>query len=1014
MRFILHISALVLVGFYSLEAQNVRVVNMTPNALSNETNQDSEPSLAISPNDPLRIVGTAFTFNPTGAVAAAPVYISQDGGNTWVLNNIVPSLNGGTADITVGIGRHDTLYSGILTGGYVGANPPQMQILRMGNYLAVGTMTSLLSRTDEDQPYVESISPMGGAQRNNDHVYVGHNDFNAASDRTATVEQSLDADTAAAPANLTTERLEVRNPFGQDGPPIRTATHPRGTVYAIFYRRTNSVGQTRTGDVVVVRDDDWGQGATSYNDLLDPGDGMAGIRVATGIDWTWNSGSAMGQERLGDRASIAVDPTDWQTVYIAYIDRAPGAANNTTRMHVRRTVDGGNNWSADLLTVNNIICPQVAVNVRGEAGVLYQQLTGVAPNQQWETRFRQSNDGGTTWSNIVLCQTPSNAPVRVFGPYLGDYAGLKAVGKDFYGVFAANNTPDNANFPNGIAYQRNANFGTNTLRNLANTANIGISIDPFFFEIQQIADEQDFYVRDWTDNATDNDTGLEPSTHPVFYATSDVWNRRSNAAGGFNANHQPQSQNPQSAALGSNFAFARVHRKGTGSAETVSLHFLKSEFGTGSNYVNAGTTADPTLAFAAGDLVKTMSSGYEWTLAATTSSHTCLAVEISTPSDPVVVPTLLGRAPGWPDTDLSVIYDNNKAQRNMGVYTESEGSDESSATTYYAVIHNAATYIRDLTLYVELSPGFEKLFKTPTFEFPGADERKPEMRAGSITFTRMEPGENRWLGLTIPVSSRLREAKGLVGVEFTEVEENLPINGFTIAVKPGSVKECIVDNIYLYAEILLRMGALFEWDVAKDEGEKAIRRLITIDVDEKGYVKYVGEHLEAMTRLSKQVVEKNSGQDPFEVLAALGILDNSVRAQDLQRTIAAHRNYNHRMDAFLTMLDKQRGDVADILQNVLWQEELYTTVKALRSLDRVDDFIEMTEDFAAKFRSGKSTIRDYPDFVVEWFPLYYATAKSMSRPELVTDIKKMLGAIEDPTLLQKVHAEFLIKLESLR
>ena len=1014
MKTILNISVFIFICYYLSEAQDVRVINMIPNALSNETNEDSEPNLAINPNDPQIIVGTAFTPNPTGAVASAPVFISQDGGNTWVLNNIVPSLNGSTGDITVGISRHDTLYAGILTGGYNAADRPEMQILRMGNFLAVGTMTNLLTRTREDQPYVETITPLGGPQRNNDHIYVGHNDFNAASDRTASVEQSLDAETAPAPANLTTERLEVRNPFGQDGPPIRTATHPRGTVYAIIYRRTNRVGVTRTGDVVVVRDDDWGQGAISYNNITDPGDGLAGIRVAIGIDWTWDSGSAMGQERLGDRASIAVDPTDWQVVYIAYIDRAPGAGNNTTRLHVRRTIDSGNNWSADLLTINNIICPQLAVNIRGEVGILYQELTGVAPNQQWVTRFRQSDDGGTTWSNIVLCQTPSNTPVRVSGPYLGDYAGLKAVGKDFYGVFSANNTPDNANFPNGIIYQRNANFGTNTLRNLANTADVNISIDPFFFVIQQIADDDDFYIRDWTDNATTNDIGLEPSTRSVFYTTSDVWNRRSNAAGGFNANDQPQSQNPQSSGLGNNFAYARIHRKGTDTAETVNLHFLKSEFGTGSNYVNANTTVDPTLAFAAGEQVKTMTSGYEWTLAATTSTHTCLAVEISTPDDPVVVPTLLGRAPGWPDTDLSVIYDNNKAQRNMGVYTESEGSSESSATTYYAIIHNAATYIRDLTLHYELSPMFKKLFKKAALNAPLINGEKPEIHDENIIFRKMRPGEDRWLGLTIPPSSNLKGVDGPVGVEFTEIVTNLPINGFTIAVKPGSLKESIFENNLLYVEILFRMGALFNWDHAKHEGRKSLEKLIKTNVDEKEYQSYLGEHLEILIELSKQVLDKNPGKDPFQIIAALKTLINNVKAKDIQQTVAAHRNYNHKMDTFLTMLDKQGGDVADILQNILWQKELYSTARELRNLDGIPELVETSEKFVAEFRAGKLTMNDFPSFVKKFIPLYYTTAKKILLPGLAIDVKEILEVINDPQLLQKAHADFLFKLEGLR
>jgi len=48
-------------------------------------------------------------------------------------------------------------------------------------------------------------------------------------------------------------------------------------------------------------------------------------------------------------------------------------------------------------------------------------------------------------------------------PYLGDYLHLMAIGNDFYGVFSANNTPDPANFPNGVVFQRNHSTATKTL-----------------------------------------------------------------------------------------------------------------------------------------------------------------------------------------------------------------------------------------------------------------------------------------------------------------------------------------------------------------------------------------------------------------------------------------------------------------------------------------------------------------------------------------------------------------------
>jgi hypothetical protein len=81
----------------------------------------------------------------------------------------------------------------------------------------------------------------------------------------------------------------------------------------------------------------------------------------------------------------------------------------------------------------------------------------------------------------VLANARSNAPTATFLPYLGDYIYLTAVGTTFYGVFCANNTPDNANFPSGVKYQRNANFTTKQLLNVDNKTPVAISIDPFFF-----------------------------------------------------------------------------------------------------------------------------------------------------------------------------------------------------------------------------------------------------------------------------------------------------------------------------------------------------------------------------------------------------------------------------------------------------------------------------------------------------------------------------------------------------
>ena len=67
----------------------VRVINMIPASLSGETNQDSEPNLAVNPANPMEIVATAFTPAPMGG-AFAPIYVSTDGGSTWSLRTVVP------------------------------------------------------------------------------------------------------------------------------------------------------------------------------------------------------------------------------------------------------------------------------------------------------------------------------------------------------------------------------------------------------------------------------------------------------------------------------------------------------------------------------------------------------------------------------------------------------------------------------------------------------------------------------------------------------------------------------------------------------------------------------------------------------------------------------------------------------------------------------------------------------------------------------------------------------------
>lgn len=464
----------------ALAPQSVLVVNMIPRSLSGEDNQDSEPTIAVNPANPKQIAGSAFTPDPGGG-PRAPIYVSNDGGQTWTLNAIVPSsVQDGsiTADITVAFGTtSNILYAGIIRLPFPD-DRTRLNILRTKNFQNTTTMDVLVDRTGAgvDQPYVQAATVADGPDKGKDRLYVGDNDFSAPQGRTATIDQSLNAG-ASAPS-FKSVHIESRRTSGQDGPTIRPALHKDGTVYAIFHswQTFNSRTGRGTADIVVVRDDKGGSGTAPFTSLVDPNDGKAGVRVVQGTQFNFNG--FLGKQRTGGDVSIAVDPNNSDIIYIAYNDdQGPIYA-----LHVLRSTDRGQTWSQELRNISDALNGALAINSQGVVGFLYQQLTGTGASQKWVTKLELSANG-LTWNALTLAQTLANEPRKQFDPYLGDYDHLMAVGKDFYGVFSASNKPDKNNFPQGVVYQRNANFNTRTLLDVDNVTPVHVSIDPFFFKV---------------------------------------------------------------------------------------------------------------------------------------------------------------------------------------------------------------------------------------------------------------------------------------------------------------------------------------------------------------------------------------------------------------------------------------------------------------------------------------------------------------------------------------------------
>jgi hypothetical protein len=452
-------------------ADHITVVNMIPNSLSGETNQDSEPNLAVNPANRLEIAGTAFTPSPNVGSPDSPIFFSNNGGNTWNLIDLIAGTP--VRDQTLRFATSDgMLYAAVLWGTGSNIALINFDILRTNDFSGATTMTRLARRQNDDQPFVQAATVPTGADAGKDRIYVGSNDH-APANTPATIDQSLDA-AAAAP---TTQTLVIEGrTVVRDGFQTRPAIHLNGTVYALFYALITGASNC---DVVIVRDDNWASGATKFRALIDPGDSKQGVRIATGVNNPF-LGMNIGQQRIGGDLSIAVDPNNGAHVYVCWGE----LQGSTYTVRVRKSTDSGATWPGpDLRTITNATNPALAINSKGRLGFLYQQVTGAGANQRWETTLELTHSDFASITTHILASTPAGTPASTFQPYLGDYLYMMAVGETFYGIFSANNTPDKANFPNGVRYQRNANFTTHTLLNLDNVTPVSVSIDPFFFKV---------------------------------------------------------------------------------------------------------------------------------------------------------------------------------------------------------------------------------------------------------------------------------------------------------------------------------------------------------------------------------------------------------------------------------------------------------------------------------------------------------------------------------------------------
>lgn len=508
----------------------------------------------------------------------------------------------------------------------------------------------------------------------------------------------------------------------------------------------------------------------------------------------------------------------------------------------------------------------------------------------------------------------------------------------------------------------------------------------------------DFYVRDWTYSSASHDSGSEPSTEAQFYTKSDVWNRRTASAGNF-VNDQPTNQNPQAGngAAGDNFMFARISRNNASTRETVRAHFLFAEFGTGSPYIDCSGAADPSVTFQPGETTKLIS--LPWHLHPSSSTHLCIAVQVYSDADPYMPPGLLGYTPGWPTTDMMVLNDNNKAQRNISVW---DGVPEEPGI-HFAMIFNSATFVRDFEMNFTASAQTVRQFQNAKIGVQGSDQYMMLKESGTLKVNRMMPGERRWIvfsydGITFGNGESMQ-------VMFNEVSDKTTLNGFALEFRQASTKNAIISAMTNQLAIFTRLESMKIKSASK--GIALCNKVLY----EKAVVDYFKTLPELSYLLESAIVELSAANDG--VKDSFGVLENVQSMRDFRdekivsKAITHHQRIVNQMDAWITTINKSKGDEASILFTLRLQKDLYQKPPMSNGC-RFADLVEATDSFMNSYSSRKVTSKDYPEFMQTLSGYFKTTVELFKNKILAARLKDLFESFHGPIAgIQKAHLAFL-------
>jgi uncharacterized repeat protein (TIGR01451 family) len=389
---------------------------------------DFEPSIAVNPANPLQIA--VVTFSETWSSGNAPVWRSDDGGKTWrkVTQIPQPSSLCGPGDQKIAFDAVGNLYVAELGFDCITGAAQDFVYRQAGaedDPLTVGASYG------DDQPHVDVDKGSGSGCLA--LVYSPWLNFKISPER-STVSNSTSGGSSM------TDVAAGNNTFPNRT--TRIALSSDGKAYIIYKSREGAAGGNfENAHFYVRRSDDCGATWTANG-------GTSGVSVhGTGTVQTWFT-SSWGNASKGPTARarssdawVAVDPTSGD-VYAAYVSKD---SSGFGQIYVARSTTQGTSWLAPVRVTDGThhsAYPEIAVTTNGTVGVLYIDYDDSGTDILYRHHFSRSFDQGAHWADKTLqSMDPKTVTFATTSPPLwGDYEGLTAAGKIFYGVYTGQST----------------------------------------------------------------------------------------------------------------------------------------------------------------------------------------------------------------------------------------------------------------------------------------------------------------------------------------------------------------------------------------------------------------------------------------------------------------------------------------------------------------------------------------------------------------------------------------------